>query len=124
MAASKTEKKAPDQASYDLMWKMHIKAEEKAPKMWQEHWGWILDEYRKLGGQLNDKTIKSEYLRKVNKKRTDTEDSRRLSLVIPRTYNGWYGWLAKDTQFSYSKFGPDIFQPMHLPPLYRLVKET
>ncbi|VEN39593.1 unnamed protein product [Callosobruchus maculatus] len=121
MAAPKVEKKALNEPSFDLMWKMHVTAEEKAPKVWNDHWGWIVDEYRRLKVQLDEKVGSSKYLRTANKKHIEIKDPRRPP-PVPPTYNGWYGWLAKDEQFSLNKYGDDFFHPMPLPPLYRLIK--
>ncbi|XP_030750628.1 uncharacterized protein LOC115878315 [Sitophilus oryzae] len=120
MAIPKSEKKVRDIMKADEMWKSLIRTEDASNKLWDNNWGWILEEYACLEKALKEKTENSEYLTHVLEEKK--EDNRQLT-NFPNSTNHVYGWLAVQKGFELDKYGPDMFKAKPLPDIYSVPKQ-
>ncbi|CAG9761920.1 unnamed protein product [Ceutorhynchus assimilis] len=120
MALPKTEKKIDDMNKADEMWKCFIRAEDDSHIIWQSNWGWIMEQYRSLESKLKEKSKQSKFLTQILEDKK--EDSRKV-LKGADTSNHVYGYLTNYEEFQLEIYGPDIFKPKPLPPIYHLPKQ-
>ncbi|XP_073983073.1 uncharacterized protein [Rhodnius prolixus] len=81
-------------------WADAIERERKGAILWNEKWGWIVDEYRSSVDELIDLRSKREYVEP--KKHVDE----RTVLPFPVTTASEVGWLSSRPEFQLEKFGP------------------
>ncbi|KAK9512254.1 hypothetical protein O3M35_000722 [Rhynocoris fuscipes] len=81
-------------------WRAAVDGERKASLLWNEKWGWIVDEYRLTSEDLVNLRSKRDY--EATKKIVDS----RTTFPFPVTTSQDYGWLSTKPEFKLDKFGP------------------
>ena len=88
----------------DAIWATHCSNEFKTSKLWNEKWGFLLEDYGKLEKQSRalskqEKSIKDDANKQVEinsdeiSRRTASDDKEKSSR-LPRTSTGMVGWLV------------------------------
>ncbi|KAJ8956569.1 hypothetical protein NQ314_006695 [Rhamnusium bicolor] len=103
----------------DEIWKLCVRSEDESDSIWKNNWGWILDVYNELTHKSDETTANSTYLASVTEEYQSKEDRRKLS-KLPESTNHMYGWIAKDKEFKLNKYGPDKWEGLPLPTIYKV----
>ncbi|CAG9861590.1 unnamed protein product [Phyllotreta striolata] len=103
----------------DMAWKNFVESDWKVVKNYDYRWSFIKTEYKALQEKLHELTANSQMLKRIQ---GEPEIDRRELGRYPLSSNHLYGYVANNPQMRLEKWGPDVYKPIPLPTIYKLIK--